>query len=64
MVIQTRSLKREEILRLAAQAKLMIEEGGNYCLNDLAAEKELLVFARLLETRLNQSLGGVLIGSE
>ncbi|HYD58844.1 MAG TPA: hypothetical protein VEC35_00720 [Noviherbaspirillum sp.] len=64
MVLQARPLKREEILRLAVQARLMIEEGDTYCLNDLAADKELLVFARLLETRINQSLGGVLVGSE
>jgi hypothetical protein len=64
MVIQSRPLKREEILRLAVQARLMIEEGDTFCLNDLVAEKELLVFARLLETRLNQSLGGMLVGGE
>ena len=44
-------LKREEILALAQQAKLVILDGKISYLNDLATEKELLAFARLLASR-------------
>lgn len=44
-------LKREEILALARQAKLMIADGDSYYVNDMATDKELLAFARLLEAR-------------
>lgn len=44
-------LKREEILALAHQAKLMIVDGDVAYLNDIATDKELLAFARLLESR-------------
>lgn len=57
MKLQVRPLRKEEILRLAARAKLMLELGDEYCVNDIAGEKELLAFARLLEDRLTQSHG-------
>jgi hypothetical protein len=46
-----KELKRDEILELAHQAKLMIHDGDLSYLNDLATDKELLTFARLLEAR-------------
>ncbi|HYC41747.1 MAG TPA: hypothetical protein VEB70_02030 [Noviherbaspirillum sp.] len=52
MLTHTRSIKREEILRLAIKTKLMLDAGNACCINDIAGEKELLAFARLLETRL------------
>jgi hypothetical protein len=57
-------LKRAEILCLAAQAKLMIEDGTRYCLNDLASEKELMRFARLMESRLHQLPHGNMVDME
>lgn len=42
-------LKREEILALAQEAKLMYVDSGMPFLNDMATDKELIVFARLLE---------------
>ena len=54
MLTHTRSIKREEILRLAIKTKLMLDAGNACCINDIAGEKELLAFARLLETRLAQ----------
>ena len=54
MTISTRTIKREEILRLAIKAKLMLDAGNACCINDIAGEKELLAFARLLETQLTQ----------
>lgn len=48
-------LKRNEILALACQAKLMIEDGNVRCMNDMATEKELLVFVRLLESALSSA---------
>lgn len=47
----TRELKREEILDLAHQAKLMIVDGKISYLNDMATDKELLNFVRLLESK-------------
>jgi len=44
-------LKREEILLLASQTKLMIADGSIYYLNDMASEKQLMAFARLLESK-------------
>lgn len=64
MIIPVRPIKRDEILHLAVQAKLMLDAGGTCCVNDIAGEKELLAFARLLETRLIQPLGSVLAGAE
>ena len=64
MLFHSRPIKREEILRLAVQARLMLDAGNAFCLNDIAGEKELLAFARLLETRLNQELGSSLAGAE
>lgn len=51
MRVNAKELKRDEILALARQAKLMIVDGGTYYLNDMATDKELLAFARLLESR-------------
>lgn len=64
MITHIRPIKREEILRLAVQARLMLDAGSTCCVNDIAGEKELLAFARLLETRLNQPLGNALAGAE
>lgn len=44
-------LKHEEILKLAQQAKLMIVDGEISYLNDMATDKELLAFVRLIESR-------------
>ncbi|HZW11959.1 MAG TPA: hypothetical protein VFF81_02045 [Noviherbaspirillum sp.] len=44
-------LKREEILALAHQAKLMIVDGNVSYLNDMATDKELMNFVRLLESK-------------
>ena len=44
-------LRREDILELAHQAKLMIADGGVFYMNDMATDKELLTFARLLEAK-------------
>lgn len=57
MKLKANPLQKEEILRLAARSKLMLELGDEYCVNDIAGEKELLAFARLLEDRLTLSRG-------
>lgn len=64
MVIPPRALKPDEIFQLAVQAKLMVEDGSSFCLNDLAGSKEVLALARLLELRLNQSLTNTMAGAE
>ncbi|MGH8808911.1 MAG: hypothetical protein ACREX0_13635 [Noviherbaspirillum sp.] len=46
-----KELRREEILALAHQAKLMIVDGDLSYLNDMATDKELIAFVRLLEAR-------------
>lgn len=51
MKLNDTDLKREEILALAHQAKLMIVDGDVAYLNDMATEKELLAFVRLLEAK-------------
>jgi hypothetical protein len=51
-------LKREEILALAHQARLMIADGDAYYVNDMATDKELLAFARLLVARHTAPLKG------
>lgn len=51
MKTQHKELKRDEILALAHQARLMIADGDISYLNDMATDKELLAFARLLEAR-------------
>lgn len=48
-------LKRNEILALACQSKLMIEDGNIRCMNHMATEKELLLFVRLIEAALNSA---------
>lgn len=49
-------LKREEILRLASAAKLMIADGSICYLNDRATDKELISFARMLEAFFKRTL--------
>lgn len=44
-------LRRDEILALAREAKLLRVDGKISYLNDMATDKELLAFARLLEER-------------
>ncbi|HYD62541.1 MAG TPA: hypothetical protein VEC35_19445 [Noviherbaspirillum sp.] len=51
---QHHGLKREEILELAHQARLMIVDGDICYLNDMATDKELLNFARMIEARFGQ----------
>lgn len=51
---QPHGLKRDEILELAHQAKLMIVDGDICYLNDRATDKELLQFARMIEARFEQ----------
>lgn len=64
MLIQPRSLKPDEIFRLAVQARLMVEDGESFCLNDLAGSKELLAFTRLVELRTSQSIDSDMTGAE
>ena len=47
-------LRREEILKLAHQARLMILDGDLCYLNDIATDKELIAFARMLQNRFNE----------
>lgn len=51
-------LKREEILELAHQARLMIVDGDICYLNDMATDKELLNFARMIEAKFNRDKQG------
>jgi len=51
MNVMKTELKREEILALAHQAKLMIVDGNVSYLNDMATDKELMNFVRLLESK-------------
>lgn len=48
----SRPLKREEILTLASQAKLLIVDGDACYLNDRASDKELVALVRLIESAL------------
>lgn len=50
-VTQANELKRDDILSLAHQSKLMIVDGEIAYLNDMATDKELIAFVRLLEAR-------------
>lgn len=47
-------LKRDEILELAHQARLMIVDGDICYLNDMATEKELVNFARMLAAKFGE----------
>jgi hypothetical protein len=58
MKIQHKELKRDEILALAHQAKLMITDGDISYMNDMATDKELLAFARLLEAKHSEQREG------
>jgi hypothetical protein len=52
MTASTHELKRTDILAMAQQAKLMIPDGDVCYLNDMATDKELIAFVRLLESTL------------
>jgi hypothetical protein len=47
-------LKREEILTLARQAKLMLLDGNVCYMNDMATDKELISLVRLIESALKR----------
>lgn len=64
MIIPSLSVKRDEILHLAVQAKLMLRDGDSFYLNDMACDKELIAFARLLERKLNEFSGRDMAGAE
>lgn len=51
MKTPSNELRRDEILALAREAKLLMVDGKVSYLNDMATDKELLAFARLLEDR-------------
>lgn len=51
-------LKRDDILELAHEARLMIVDGELCYLNDMATEKELLIFARLIAQRIGEPKPG------
>lgn len=55
---QQHELKRDEILELAHQAKLMIVDGDICYLNDRATDKELLNFARMIAARFDKQKQG------
>lgn len=44
-------LKREEILTFARQARLMLVDGDFMYLNELATEKNIIDFVRLIESK-------------
>jgi hypothetical protein len=48
-------LKREEILTLAQEAKLMLCDGETCYLNDMATDRELIYLVRLVEAALQES---------
>ncbi|MEN3297248.1 MAG: hypothetical protein V7642_6501 [Burkholderiales bacterium] len=48
-------LKREEILTLAQEAKLMLVDGDTCYLNDMATDRELICLVRLVESALQES---------
>ena len=47
-------LRRDDILELAHRARLMIVDGERCYLNDMANEKELVAFARLIEQHFSE----------
>ncbi|OWW21413.1 hypothetical protein [Noviherbaspirillum denitrificans] len=51
-------LRRDAILELAHQARLMIVDGELCFLNDMATEKELVAFARLIERHFSEQKQG------
>jgi len=55
-------LGRSEILAFAYQARLLIKDGDDCYLNELATEKELVTFVRLIESRKNSDLPRLLAG--
>lgn len=57
MVTEMKVLKREEILALAQEAKLMLVDGNTCYLNDMATERELISLVRLVESALQQPAG-------
>ncbi len=58
MTANTNELKREEILALAHEARLMIVDGNVSYMNDMATQKELFNFVRMIEARNAQRRGG------
>ena len=54
-------LTRAEILAFALQARLTIKDGDDCYLNDLATEKELIAFVRLLEAWKSSGVGAMLV---
>jgi hypothetical protein len=48
-------LRRDEILELAHEARLVIVDGDVCYLNDMATDKELLAFARMIEVRFSKN---------
>jgi hypothetical protein len=57
--IAMRLLKREEILKLAQQAKLMYLDGDACYLNELATDKEVMSLVRLIEAAQKHSTGNL-----
>ena len=55
MTVDTSALKKRDLFILASQAKLMLLDGGVFYLNETAGERELIAFARLVETALSCS---------
>jgi len=53
--MDTKQLNRNQIITLARQSKLMIEDGDACYLNDMAKEKELFAFVRLVENAVRQT---------
>ncbi|OWW22392.1 hypothetical protein [Noviherbaspirillum denitrificans] len=59
-----RPIKREDVLRLAVKARLMLDAGDACFVSDLAGAKEVVAFARLLESRLCEQPGSSLADTE
>jgi len=57
------TLKHEDIIRIAVNTRLAFTDGGTCYLNELAGDKELVAFARLLEAKLHQALIGDTVGA-
>lgn len=53
-------LSRAEILAFALQARLTLKDGDDCYLNELATEKELIAFVRLLESWRMGDIGAML----
>lgn len=64
MIFHPRLLKPDEIFQLAVQARLMVEDGESFCMNDLAGARELMAFTRLIEVRMRRSIDSDMAGAE